>query len=48
MRSWQHSGFNVNATVRIGSDDAAGCENLARCLMRTPLSMNKIRYDPTA
>jgi hypothetical protein len=31
--------------VRIGADDAAGRENLARYLIRPPFSMNKIRYD---
>jgi len=45
MRSWEHSGFNVNATVRIGAADAAGRENLARYLIRAPFSMNKIRDD---
>ena len=48
MGSWAHSGFNVNATVRIGADDATGRENLARYLIRAPFSMNKIRYDPKA
>jgi hypothetical protein len=36
MRSWAHSGFNVNAQVRIGADDTAGRENLARYLIRAP------------
>ena len=48
MESWRHSGFNVNATVRINADDAAGRESLARYLIRAPFSMNKIRYDPAA
>ena len=48
LRSWEHSGFNVNATVRIGADDVAGRENLARYLIRAPFSMNKIRYDRAA
>jgi len=48
LRSCENSGFNVNATVRIGTDDAAGRENLARYLIRAPFSMNKIRYDPAA
>ena len=48
LRSWEHSGFNVNAAVRIGADDAAGRENLARYLIRAPFSMNKIRHDPAA
>jgi len=48
MRSWAHSGFNVNAQVRIGADDVTGRENLARYLIRAPFSMNKIRYDSAA
>ena len=36
MQSWEHSGFNVNASVRIGADDATGRENLARYLIRAP------------
>lgn len=48
MKSWGHSGFNVNAAVRIGADDAAGRENLARCLISATFSMNKIRDDPVA
>ena len=48
MRSWAHSGFNVNAQVRIGADDATGLENLAHNLIRAPFSMNKIRYDAAA
>jgi hypothetical protein len=50
MKSWEHSGFNVNAAVRIGAGDATGRENLARYLIRAPFSMNKIRnfeiFDP--
>jgi hypothetical protein len=48
MRSWAHSGFNVNSSVRIGADDATGRENLARYLIRAPFSTNKISYDPAA
>ncbi|MHB8896858.1 MAG: transposase [Candidatus Geothermincolia bacterium] len=34
MKSWERSGFNVNAAVRIGAADASGRENLARYLIR--------------
>ena len=34
--------------MRIGADDAAGRENLARYLIRAPFSMNKIHHDPVA
>ena len=48
LQSWEHSRFNVDASARIGADDAAGRENLSRYLIRAPFSMNKIRYDPAA
>lgn len=44
LRSWEDSGFNVNAAVRIDADDATGRENLVSYLIRAPFSMNKIRY----
>ncbi|HWR98213.1 MAG TPA: hypothetical protein VN317_07290 [Candidatus Methanoperedens sp.] len=30
MESWPHSGFNLNAQVHIGADDAIGRENLVK------------------
>jgi len=48
LQSWEHSGFNVYASVRIRADDTAGRENLARYLIRAPFSMDKIRCDAAA
>ena len=48
LESWENSGFNINAAVRIGADEAVGRENLARYLIRAPFSMDKIHYDPAA
>ena len=48
MRSWAHSGFNANASVRIGADDATGRENLARYLIRASFSMDKSHCDNAA
>ena len=45
MESWEHSGFNIDASVRIGADDATGRENLARYLIRAPFSAEKLTYD---
>jgi len=45
MESWEHSGFNIDASVRIGADDATGRENLARYLIRVPFSAKKIAYN---
>ena len=42
MESWEHSGFNVDASVRIGVADATGRENLARYLIRAPFSAQRI------
>lgn len=48
MESWEHSGFNIDASVRIGADDATGRENLARYLIRAPFSGEKITYNAAA
>jgi len=45
MESWEHSGFNIDASVGIGADDATGRENLARYLIRAPFSGEKITYN---
>ena len=45
MESWEHSGFNIDASVRIGADDATGRENLARYLIRAPFSAERITYN---
>ena len=47
MESWEHSGFNIDASVRIGAEDATGRENLARYLIRAPFSGEKITYNAT-
>ena len=45
MESWEHSGFNIDASVRIGAEDATGRENLARYLIRAPFSGERISYN---
>lgn len=42
MRSWRHSGFSVDRSVRIGAGDTAGLERLARYLVRCPLSLARM------
>ena len=42
---WEHSGFNIDASVRIGADDAMGRENLERYLIRAPFSAESITYN---
>jgi hypothetical protein len=44
MESWEHSGFNIDASVRVDADDATGRENLARYLIRAPFSAERITH----
>ena len=45
MESWEHSGLNIDASVRIAAADARGRENLARYLIRALFSAEKITYN---
>jgi hypothetical protein len=42
MSGWQHSGFDVNFTVRLGPDDVAGRERLAQYMLRCPFSLQRL------
>jgi hypothetical protein len=42
MRSWRHSGFSVDRSVRLAAGDAAGLERLARYLIRCPFSLARM------
>jgi hypothetical protein len=44
LMSWDHSGFNVDGSVRVAAGDARGRENISRYLIRAPFSVDKIRY----
>ena len=45
MLGWQHSGFSVHNRVRVAKDDAEGRKQLARTMLRAPLSLAKMTYD---
>jgi hypothetical protein len=42
MRSWRHSGFSVDHSVRLEAGDTAGVERLARYMVRCPFSVERI------
>jgi len=42
MRSWRHSGFSVDHSVRLEAGDTAGIERLARYMVRCPFSVERI------
>jgi len=46
LLSWKNSGFSIDAKLRLyGSDDKAR-ESIAQYLVRPPLSLTKIKYEP--
>jgi hypothetical protein len=42
MRTWQHSGFSVDNSVRLAAGDTAGIERLAQYMVRCPFSLERI------
>lgn len=47
MRSWRHSGFNVDRSVRLAAGDRDGLERLAQYMARSPFSLSRlIRITP--
>ncbi len=46
LLSWKNSGFSIDAKLRLyGSDDKTR-ESIAQYLVRPPLSLSKIKYEP--
>ncbi|HUP25843.1 MAG TPA: transposase [Thermoanaerobaculia bacterium] len=45
LLSWQDTGFSVHNSVTVGPEDAAGSEQLARYLLRPPLSLERMSWD---
>ena len=48
IRSWRHSGFNVYVGEAIGSEDRQTLEHVARYLLRAPVSLERLWYNPEA
>ena len=46
LLSWQNTGFSVHNSVTVGPQDAAGSERLARYLLRPPVSLERMSWDP--
>ncbi len=46
LLGWKHSGFNPDASVRIGARDERGRESISRYIIRAPFSVAKLRYLP--
>ncbi len=45
LLGWLHSGFSVHNPVRVDERDAEGRGQLARYMLRAPLSLEKMTYD---
>ncbi len=48
MRSWRHSGFNVDRSVRLQAGDRDGLERLAQYMARSPFSLARLIRIPPA
>jgi len=42
MRSWPHSGFSVDPSVRLAAGDSAGIERLMQYMVRAPFSLSRV------
>ncbi len=45
MLAWPHSGFSLNAEVRVAADDREALGRLLRYVLRPALSLKKLTYD---
>ena len=46
LLGWSHSGFSVHNQVRVGEGDAEGRRKLAGYMLRAPMALEKMSYDP--
>ena len=44
LRSWQHSGFNLNTTRRVAAGDRQSLETLLQYIERPPVSLRRLTY----
>jgi hypothetical protein len=44
LLSWRHSGFSLHNAVRVGGHDAEGRHAVAESILRSPFSLEKLRY----
>jgi hypothetical protein len=48
MLGWRYSGFSVHNQLRVAADDAEGRKKLAGYMLRAPLALAKMTYDPAS
>ena len=48
IRSWRHSGFGVHVGEAIGPGERQALEHVARYLLRAPVSLERLWYNPEA
>ena len=48
IRSWRHSGFNVYVGEAIGPEERQTIGHIARYLLRAPVSLERLWYNPEA
>ena len=46
LLGWRHSGFSPHNAVRIGSHEAESRRAVAEYILRSPFSLEKLRYHP--
>ena len=46
LLGWRHAGFSLHHQVCSGSQDRMGREKLAQYILRSPVSQQKMRYQP--
>jgi Putative transposase len=44
LLGWRHSGFSLHNAVRIGAGDTEGRSGVAEYILRSPFSLEKVRY----
>ncbi len=44
MLSWRHSGFSVDASVRVDAGDTKALERVARYILRPPVSLERLSW----
>ena len=48
LLSWQHSGFSLHRSRRVGHEEREDLEQIARYILRNPFSTAKMHFEPAA
>jgi Putative transposase len=48
LLSWQHSGFSLHRSRRVGLEEREDLEQIARYILRNPFSTAKMHFEPGA